>query len=427
MSLLLNTDLALINTTANSGTITLPLSTSIPGRVITFKDITATFGQKTLTLNTTNPDTFEDGGTTKVLKESGGIIQLAGTSNKWYVLAGTQQNTFNISSLLATSISTTTISSMNASISTINFQNNVNSTLSMYQVSSLLYFNSNVFAGSKVLPGTVLNRYNSTLIFNPNSITNLSYWFDASISSSMVVDSASTILTWYSVSTVTTVPRNITNVLTMTGPTTSNRALYTPNSLNGFGGVNLSTSFLTTANLVNQAQNLYYVNSLNNSSEFTNICLINRLFTGTPAGNPPIHTIQMGGNIRVTLSVGGGEGFLLADSVGGNQLLSGLNALCNTPSIFLTSRNGATSLVRLNGVSLSANFTSFQFAASNFQFMFGTNLYSQYYSGNLHEYIQYRKALSTDEILRLEGYIAWKYNILTSLPSSHPFRYTPPY
>ena len=162
--------------------------------------------------------------------------------------------------------------------------------------------------------------------------------------------------------------------------------------------------------------------------EFTNICLINRLFTGTPAGNPPIHTIQMGGNVRVTLAAGGGEGFVLADNVvGGIQLLVGFNALCNTPSIFLTSRNGGTSLARLNGVSLSSNFTSYQFTISNFQFMFGTNTYNQFFSGNLHEYIQYRKALSTDEILRLEGYLAWKYNILTSLPSTHPFRYTPPY
>ena len=426
MALNLNTDLALINTTTNAGTITLPLSTSIPGRVITFKDITATFGRNTLTLNTTSPDTFEDGSVSKVLRESGGIIQLVGTSNKWFVLAGTQQNTLNISSLLAISISTNTISSMNASVSTINFQNNVNSTLSLYQTSTLLYFNSNVFAGSKVLPGTVLNSYATSLIFNPNSITNLSYWFDASVSSSMVVDSASTILTWYSISTVTTVPRNITNVLTMTGPTTSNRGLYAPNSLNGLGGVNLSTSFLTTANITNQAQNYYYFNNRNNSSEFTNICLINRLFTGTPAGNPVIHTIQMGGNVRVTLAAGGGEGFILADFIG-SQNLVGLNALCNTPSIFLTSRNGGTSLARLNGVSLSSNFTSFQFSQSNFQFMFGTNTYNQFYSGNLHEYIQYRRALSTDEILRLEGYIAWKWNVMTSLPSTHPFRYTPPY
>ena len=134
----------------------------------------------------------------------------------------------------------------------------------------------------------------------------------------------------------------------------------------------------------------------------------------------------MGGNIRITLSAGG-EGLLSADSIGGTQFVTGFNPLCNTPSILLTSRNGSTSLVRLNGVSFSSNFRSFQFSSSNFQFMFGTNLYSQYYSGNLHEYIQYRRALSTDEILRLEGYIAWKYNILTSLPSTHPFRYTPPY
>ena len=423
----LNTDLALINTTTNSGTITLPLSTSIPGRVITFKDITATFGQKTLTLTTSGSDTFEDSSTTKILKESGGVIQLVASNGKYYVLAGTQQNTLNISSLFANSISTITISSMNASVSTINFQNNLNSTLSIYQISSLLYFNSNVFAGSKVLPGTVLNRYATSLIFNPNSINNLSFWFDASLSTSMVVNSASTILTWYSISTLNTVPTNIRNIITMTGPTTSNRGLYAPNSLNGLGGVNLSTSFLTTDNLVNQAQNYYYTNSINGNSEFTNICLINRLFAGTPAGNPSLHTLQMGANVRIAVNVSGFEGLTITD--GGPQLqgLSGINTLCNTPSILLASRNANTSLLRLNGVSLSSNFNPLQFGTRNFQFMFGTNLYNQYYSGNLHEFIQYQTALSSDDIFRLEGYIAWKWNVMTSLPSSHPFRYTPPY
>ena len=87
MDLLLNTDLALI-TTNNPGTITLPLASSIPGRVITFKDVLGTFGTNTLTLNTTGGDTFEDGATTKVLSESYGYIQLVGSGSKWFLLNG---------------------------------------------------------------------------------------------------------------------------------------------------------------------------------------------------------------------------------------------------------------------------------------------------------------------------------------------------
>jgi hypothetical protein len=292
----------------------------------------------------------------------------------------------------------------------------------------MLYYNGfNIGGGLRTAIPQTLNSYNSNLIFNPNSISNLSYWFDASISSSMVIDSTSSIRTWYSISTVNSFPKNISNILTMTGPTTSNRGLYVPNSLNGLGGVNLSTSFLTTANITNQAQNYYYFdNIVTNASEFTNICLINRLFAGTPATNPSLHTLQMGGNVRIAVNTGGIEGLTITDT----SLLHRLTipgVAYNSPTILLSRRNGSNLEIRLNGVSISSNFVPFRFGTRNFQFMFGTNLYNQYYSGNLHEFIQYQRALSFDEVFELEGYVAWKWNILTSLPSSHPFRYVSPF
>ena len=295
----------------------------------------------------------------------------------------------------------------------------------IFQQSSLVYYNSNVFTGSRVYPQTNLNRFTQGLIFNPNSILNLSYWFDASVSSSMVVDSTSSIRTWYSISTVNSPPTNIRNVLTMTGPTTSNRGLYAPNSLNGLGGVNLSTSVLLTGTLTNQAQNLYYYNNtVTNNSEFTNICVINRLASGFPSvAQAPIHFVQTGGNVRIGVNA---DRFVY----NGPQLSQTLfitAALCNTPTIYTATRNGGTMTTRLNGVITTANFTSEPFGTRNFQFMFGTNIYSEFYQGNLHEFVQYQRALSSDEIFKLEGYVAWKWNIQTSLPSSHPFRYTPPY
>ena len=194
------------------------------------------------------------------------------------------------------------------------------------------------------------------------------------------------------------------------------------------GGVNLSTSFLETGILTNQAQNLYYVNNnITKVSEFTNICVINRLFTGTPVLNPALHALQTGGNVRITVNAGGAEGFAYV-SPNFVQRLSGFDALCNSPSILLATRNGSRLEARLNGVSFSANFTSSEiFGTRDFQFNFGTNRYNQFYSGNLHEFVQYQRALSSNEIFKLEGYVAWKWNIQTSLISSHPFRYTPPY
>ena len=429
MSLNSNTEVGLINTTGNQGTISLPPASSSQGRVITFKDAVGRFGVNALTLvcDASGSDTFEDGSTSKVLREANGIIQVVASGTVWYVLTGTQQNSVTVSTLQALSLSSVSISSGNLLVSSLQYD----ALVPIYQQSSLVYFNSNVFAGSRVYPATGLNRYTPTFIFNPNSICNLSFWFDASVSTSMAVSTNSTILFWNSLSTTTTVPTSIRNTLTVSTPINiiSNTGRYAPNSLNGLGGVNLSTSFLTTNTLVNQAQNLYYYNN-NTNSEFTNICVINRLFAGNPAANPALHAIQMGGNVRITLNAGGIEGAVYTGFMGGQpffNILAGYNPLCNTPSILLLTRNTVTMTVRLNGIATTSNYSSGLFGTNNFQFMFGTNTYNQYYSGNLHEFIQYQRALSSDEIFKLEGYLAWKYAIQSNLIASHPYRYIPPY
>jgi hypothetical protein len=104
MSLNYNTELALINTTTNSGTITLPSATTVPGRVISFKDSVGNFNNKSLTLICDGSDTFEDGTVTKVLYESFGSIQVVASGTKWFILSGVKQNSMTISSLIASTI-----------------------------------------------------------------------------------------------------------------------------------------------------------------------------------------------------------------------------------------------------------------------------------------------------------------------------------
>jgi len=104
MSLNYNTELALINTTTNSGTITLPSATTVPGRVISFKDSVGNFNNKSLTLICDGSDTFEDGTVTKVLYESFGSIQVVASGTKWYILSGVKQNAMTISSLITSTI-----------------------------------------------------------------------------------------------------------------------------------------------------------------------------------------------------------------------------------------------------------------------------------------------------------------------------------
>lgn len=58
--------------------------------MLTFKDKQGTFPTHPFTLQTTGSDTFEDGQTTKIVKEAYGTVQLIASGSTWYTIAATQ-------------------------------------------------------------------------------------------------------------------------------------------------------------------------------------------------------------------------------------------------------------------------------------------------------------------------------------------------
>ena len=413
MALNLNTDLALVNTNANSGSITLPDSSVSQGRVITFKDSVAKFGVNALTLNTSGSDTFEDGTTSEVLRESNGIIQLVASGTKWYILTGTIQNTLNVSTLQALNVSSISISTANLLVSSMNN--------TIFQQSSLVYYNSNVFAGSRVYPQTNLNRYiPSSLIFSPTIIPNLSIWFDASVSTSMNISTNSTIMLWNSLSSAS-------NVLTVSTPINllSNTGLYAPNILNGLGGVSLSTTTLLTNNLGSAAVGNIFASYTITNSEFVSFYVLNQQVT---TAAPCFVAAQLAGNNRVEYQAAQFSYIGQSGDPLDVQNLIGFTLSLNQPSIYVATRTGPTLSVRINGNnSASSNYKPFLLFSGAFNYYIGTNSYTNFFRGNIHEIVHYRSALPLQDIIRVEGYLAWKWNLMSRLPSSHPFRYTPPY
>ena len=129
MSLNYNTELALINTTTNSGTITLPSAITVPGRVISFKDSAGNFLTKNFTLICDGSDTFEDGTTQKVFNESFGSIQVVASGTKWFILSGVKQNIMTLSSLVVSTISTYSITFSDGSFQTVSADKNINSSI----------------------------------------------------------------------------------------------------------------------------------------------------------------------------------------------------------------------------------------------------------------------------------------------------------
>ncbi len=119
-------EIVVIDSRTRSGTITLPVTNSIPYRVVSFKDQYGSFSNSTLTLSTQIGESFDDGTTTKTFHTSYGFATLYATSSKWMVMNATQTLQQTISSLLVSSlrvtgdVTTVTLSSQQLFLSSIN-------------------------------------------------------------------------------------------------------------------------------------------------------------------------------------------------------------------------------------------------------------------------------------------------------------------
>lgn len=92
-------EIVVIDSRTRSGTITLPLTNSIPYRVVSFKDQYGSFSNSTLTLSTQVGESFDDGTTTKTFSNAFGFASLYATSSKWMVMNATTTQQQTISSL----------------------------------------------------------------------------------------------------------------------------------------------------------------------------------------------------------------------------------------------------------------------------------------------------------------------------------------
>ena len=92
-------EIVVIDSRVRQGTITLPLTNSIPYRVVSFKDQYGSFSNSTLTLSTQVGESFDDGTTTKTFSNAYGFASLYATSSKWLVMNATTTQQQTISSL----------------------------------------------------------------------------------------------------------------------------------------------------------------------------------------------------------------------------------------------------------------------------------------------------------------------------------------
>jgi hypothetical protein len=100
-----STEIALIDARSNSGSITLPLTTDIPGRIITIKDAYGACYFSSVTIFTQGADLFEDGTNQKRIEDRfGNLTFFTGSTSRWYITGGTEQDSFTANSLTVSSI-----------------------------------------------------------------------------------------------------------------------------------------------------------------------------------------------------------------------------------------------------------------------------------------------------------------------------------
>lgn len=95
-------EIVLIDSRTRSGTVTLPTTSQIAYRVVSFKDQYGSFSNSTFTLSTQTGEAFDDGTTTKTFSNAFTSLNLyaATNNNRWMVMNGTQTVQQSISSLI---------------------------------------------------------------------------------------------------------------------------------------------------------------------------------------------------------------------------------------------------------------------------------------------------------------------------------------
>ena len=398
MALNLNTELALINTNANAGTITLPSAASIVGRVINFKDSVAKFGTNALTLQTTDGDTFEDGSTTKIVHESNGIIQIVASGNTWYVLTGTQQNTLSVSTLQAFNVSSFAISTANLLVSSMN---NV-----IYQNSTFVYYNSNIFAGTRVYPQTILN--NSS--FSPYNISGFQLWLDGADpnGNGILPTNGASISTWYDKSI---------NKFNATQATASNQPTY-----------------ILASNLLSFATNTTSMSLTGTGLSITaniNFCSVFIVYTTlvTPSAIAVFNIATPQTSARCTIQNNAQLYYRKLDSDSLGLIGAGIST-SNTPvlGVFELNYGANTAAIYINGTTNVSPSPAFINGAGNTS---PTNAGLTQIGGanvtyRMAEILVLTRLYTIAQRQQMEGYLAWKWGLQANLPASHPYKNAPP-
>lgn len=245
--------------------------------------------------------------------------------------------------------------------------------------------------------------------FDPSVLQNLFLWFDGADMSSIVRSNGTNISIWNDKSGKN---YNLTNTA-YTGPTivttSANPVGYTIN----YNGTNQFLSNLTMSPAANSTSvTLFAVFSYTDPANF------GRLFDGFNPGSPdnfPVLRLSAGNPGIFNVVKGNGVAATPTSTVS-NLWSTGLrifSTVCTSTrdlSTFINGSAGNTGVVSSNAV----NFSRITVGVANY-------LTGNFLPANINEIVLYDTALTPTQRQKVEGYLAWKWGLQASLPSSHPY------
>ena len=268
---------------------------------------------------------------------------------------------------------------------------------------------------SKATPTTVGG--NNTLVFSnfwtPSRLSSLGIWLDAA-DSSTVTTGTDGVSQWNDKS------GNNRNAIQST---VASRAAYVQNGLNG----NPSLQFDGT-------------NDFYNVTTGTIAQPMTVLWAGNSTGNNPGQTmdgayimdaVQTGNRVAIAWNLTGqssGNGILWMWGGSGNFITTGTTTAWNAPSIVgAVFNNGSSSTLFANGTSVATGVTGAgSLTELRLGARFNTVVADNAFAGQYGEYILALGSLSTTDRQIAEGYLAWKWGTVASLPANHPYKNAAP-
>lgn len=254
---------------------------------------------------------------------------------------------------------------------------------------------------------TYISRNPTLSLFQPTDISNTcALWFDAADTSK--ITGTTQITSWVNKGTLTTTATNFT------GSCTSG------NTINGLNYVRCpaGTEMRFTTALNTQARTWFYVGRL-----------ITALTSGTFAG--PINQSVGSGQDSIVFGYvdASNNGVYIGPStvavtVGANLPSSTLGNLCLVSIVNSTSTS--LNAVTLNGTSYSLTYSlaASSYNTTSIAYKIGTAVYNT--TVDIMEVLFYYGDLSASDRQTVEGHLAWKWKIQSTLPSTHPFKNFPP-